>query len=335
MVGAVYLIMKLSKEEVMENKISFIEIENFKTFDKLKIEGFKRVNLISGKNNLGKTALIEALNLNLSSVDFNNLAKTIKDVLKRRGDDIELDFFKQGNSNLFIKTDKRNISLEYIHKLPEIIVNLTINQETQGIDASRLFKFPINLNHSFMENIKFITTGSADINYLAELYGVLVTKGKDNFLDQSLQIFDENIVSVKLILEKNKPKFKIEMKNISNRISLSSLGDGINRFMAIICAIWASQDGYLFIDEVENGIHYTNYSKLWKIIFEVSKEANCQIFATTHSKECIEAFNKQNEDNEAVFIELYKNKKDEIVAKTRDYEQLHYSLTHSGSFRGE
>ena len=333
--GVDYLIMRYYKEEHMKNQISFIEIENFKTFDKLRIDSFKRVNLISGKNNLGKTALIEALNLNLSSIDFNNLAKTIKDVLKRRGDDIELDFFKQGNSNLFIKTDIRDINLEYLHKISEIQINLTINKETQGIDASRLFRFPLSFNQSYIENIKFITTGSTDINYLAELYGVLVTKGKDDFLDESIKIFDKNIVSVKLSLEKNKPKLKIEMKNTPNRISLSSLGDGINRFMAIICAIWASQDGFLFIDEVENGIHYTNYSKLWKIIFEISKEANCQVFATTHSKECIEAFNKQNKENEATFIELYKNKKDEIVAKTRDYEQLEYSLTHGGSFRGE
>lgn len=335
MVGVVCLIMKYDREDIMKNQISFIEIENFKTFDKLKIDELKRVNLISGKNNLGKTALLEALNLNLSSIDFNNLAKTIKDVLKRRGDDIELDFFKQGYTNLFIKTDIRDISLKYIHRLPEIIVDLTINKETQGIDASRLFRFPISLNHSYIENVKFITSGSTDINHLAELYGTLVTKGKDGFLDKSLSVFDENIVSVKLILEKNKPKFKIEMKNISNRISLSSLGDGINRFMVILCAIWASQDGYLFIDEVENGIHYTNYPKLWKIIFEVSKEANCQVFATTHSRECIEAFNKENTNNDATYIELYKNKNNEIVSKMRDFEQLDYSITHNGSFRGE
>ncbi len=58
--GVDYLIMKYDKEDIMKNKISFIEIENFKTFDKIKIDGFKRVNLISGKNNLGKTALLEA-----------------------------------------------------------------------------------------------------------------------------------------------------------------------------------------------------------------------------------------------------------------------------------
>ena len=62
--------MKYDKEDIMKNKISFIEIENFKTFDKLKIDGLKRVNLISGKNNLGKTAVLEAIRLNVSSINI-------------------------------------------------------------------------------------------------------------------------------------------------------------------------------------------------------------------------------------------------------------------------
>ena len=155
-------------------------------------------------------------------------------------------------------------------------------------------------------------------------------------LDNYLKNFDDNIKSVRLINSvSNIPTFKVKLNNKVEPVLLNSLGDGINRFMAIICAIWASKDGFLFIDEVENGIHYTNLEKLWKIIFEVSEEANCQVFATTHSKECIEAFNRENEEDNGTFIELYKNKKDEIVAKTRDFEQLDYSLTHGGSFRGE
>ena len=90
------------------------------------------------------------------------------------------------------------------------------------------------------------------------------------------------------------------------------------------------------IDEIENGIHYTNYEKLWQLIFKASKEANCQVFATTHSKECIEAFNNVNNKNEGVYLEFYLNKKtNDIVVKSRDYEQLSYSLSHQGRFRGE
>jgi len=38
-----------------------IEIQNFRCFEHIKISGFERVNLIGGKNNAGKTALLEAI----------------------------------------------------------------------------------------------------------------------------------------------------------------------------------------------------------------------------------------------------------------------------------
>jgi AAA15 family ATPase/GTPase len=43
-----------------------IEIQNFRCFEQIKISGFERVNLIGGKNNAGKTALLEALFLNVA-----------------------------------------------------------------------------------------------------------------------------------------------------------------------------------------------------------------------------------------------------------------------------
>jgi len=44
--------------------IKNINIKNFRCFDELKVSGFEKINLISGKNNVGKTALLEALFLN-------------------------------------------------------------------------------------------------------------------------------------------------------------------------------------------------------------------------------------------------------------------------------
>jgi AAA15 family ATPase/GTPase len=41
--------------------IKDIEINNFRCFDRLQVSECKRINLISGKNNVGKTALLEAI----------------------------------------------------------------------------------------------------------------------------------------------------------------------------------------------------------------------------------------------------------------------------------
>jgi AAA15 family ATPase/GTPase len=44
-------------------RINEISIQNYKCFHDTKIEGFERVNLIGGRNNSGKTVLLEALHL--------------------------------------------------------------------------------------------------------------------------------------------------------------------------------------------------------------------------------------------------------------------------------
>jgi AAA15 family ATPase/GTPase len=80
------------------------------------------------------------------------------------------------------------------------------------------------------------------------------------------------------------------------------------------------------IDELENGIHYTNYDKLWELILKVSKEQNVQVFATTHSKEMIESYArvaKKLEDEEIRFISLYKDNENikSIVFNNQEIEE--------------
>jgi AAA15 family ATPase/GTPase len=68
------------------------------------------------------------------------------------------------------------------------------------------------------------------------------------------------------------------------------MGDGMNRILTIILALVNSDNGCLLIDEFENGLHYTVQENLWRIIFHLSKELNIQVFATTHSEDCIKGF---------------------------------------------
>ena len=41
--------------------IKNIKIKKYKCFENFEVDGFKRINLIGGKNNIGKTAFLEAL----------------------------------------------------------------------------------------------------------------------------------------------------------------------------------------------------------------------------------------------------------------------------------
>ena len=117
------------------------------------------------------------------------------------------------------------------------------------------------------------------------------------------------------------------------------MGDGVRHLVSIVTSMFATENGYLFIDEMDNGIHYTMLDELWKNIIFLSKKLNVQVFATTHSKESIESFNRVQEslnDKEAIYHEMAKNiKTDKIFMRALDSNQLEYELTHQGKYRGE
>ncbi|MEY3868956.1 MAG: hypothetical protein RLZZ338_2847, partial [Cyanobacteriota bacterium] len=101
----------------------------------------------------------------------------------------------------------------------------------------------------------------------------------------------------------------------------------------------------LLIDEIENGIHYTNQRDFWKTLFRLAVELDTQIFATTHSLEMIEAFADVGLGNYegcanyrglGAYFEMSKRPKtNKIVAIKRDLETLNYALERGKGVRGE
>jgi hypothetical protein len=80
-----------------------------------------------------------------------------------------------------------------------------------------------------------------------------------------------------------------------------------------------------------------HHLKLWEIIFTISKEVNCQVFATTHSKEMINAYakiSKKLEDKDMSFIELGRNNNNEIKATVYDSEMFLNEIRQNHEVRG-
>ncbi len=82
----------------------------------------------------------------------------------------------------------------------------------------------------------------------------------------------------------------IKLSNNPRVLPLQSMGDGINRILTIILALVNADNGFLLIDEFENGLHYTVQKQLWDIIFKLAPKLNVQVFVTTHSEDCISGF---------------------------------------------
>ena len=108
---------------------------------------------------------------------------------------------------------------------------------------------------------------------------------------------------------------------------MKSVGDGVNRLFGLALAHVNARDGFLLIDEIENGIHYSVQADLWRLIFQTASRLNVQVFATTHSYDCIKAFEQAASDHkeEGVLIRLAK-RNDEIVVAEFDEEELNIAV---------
>ena len=73
-------------------------------------------------------------------------------------------------------------------------------------------------------------------------------------------------------------------------VPLRSLGDGAVRLFGVALALANSQGGFLLIDEAENGIHYSLQRDFWRMVLLTAQANNVQVFATTHSWDCVAGF---------------------------------------------
>ena len=91
------------------------------------------------------------------------------------------------------------------------------------------------------------------------------------------------------------------------RVPLKSLGEGAMRLLSVALALSSSKNGFLVIDEAENGIHHTVHEDLWAMIMKAASENNIQVIATTHSFDCITGFARAaiaNRDVEGMLVRI-------------------------------
>jgi ABC-type multidrug transport system ATPase subunit len=142
-----------------------------------------------------------------------------------------------------------------------------------------------------------------------------------------LHIITQNIERVNLVGSQKGDGERIPMAKIADLadpLPLRSLGEGMNRLFGIALALVNAKDGFLLVDEVESGLHYSVQPDLWKLIFQVARRLNVQVIATTHSRDCIEGFQKAAQagaPGEGVLIRL-ETRRDEIAATLFDDRKL-------------
>jgi predicted ATPase len=137
----------------------------------------------------------------------------------------------------------------------------------------------------------FITAESLDGSDLVSLWDkVALTENEERVL-RALRFLDLDVerIAAQAGGQFYYPRggFILKLKGYDHPVPIGSMGDGMWRMMAMAIAIAHCKDGILLIDEIDTGLHYKVMGNMWRLIFGAAKDLNVQVFATTHSSDCI------------------------------------------------
>ncbi len=322
-----------------------IKIENFRSFQSFELQQLGRVNLLVGKNNTGKTSILEAIQLLCSRSNVEPLRKTMTnrseyffgDERSERRLDQELDvrhlFYSHeielgskfsiiGTNNniqeeLVVSIEVRKISSkeplrnedDFLYdEMPDALREIDFSIKWNYGHEEELWRLPLSANGGLpidyirrlrrdiknpAQKIQFVTSSSLGTEKMIELFDQIVLTPEEKLVEQALNKIDSKIQRIAPISSQklrysldSRGGFFVLLSDSNQRVPIGSMGDGIWRILGLALAIVCAKDGYLFVDEIDTGLHFTAMSDMWKLIWETAKRLNVQVFATTHNSDC-------------------------------------------------
>ena len=295
-----------------------LHIQNYRLFKDLTIEKLARVNLIAGKNNCGKTALLEALRILGSNA--NNLV--INDIVASRGD------FQLGLESSYSSLFGTN------HELAgkDFFEKASINGISITLDAD---DYKVHFDSSYFKNYKSfelkddILVRNPIVGQVVYLPLIFENDNDAKFWDKiSLTPKEEKVIEILKIIDSRIKTVRFDSGNIKVLLDgedkprlMKNLGEGVNRLFSIALALVNAQKKMLLIDEFEVGLHHSVQEQLWEIIFKYAQEWDIQVFVTTHSLDTVRSFSTVLDKNPDVgqYLRLQKSR------MTGDVEAVVYS----------
>ncbi len=327
-----------------------IQISGFKSFDRFQIDGLKQINVITGMNNVGKTALLESMYLGINSESSFHFLSCLYDIFVERGlyvpNYAKIESLFKDSAVVHIETDENEFTAEKLQgsELSEsdrqIFVRMSNmdHQDFFSLEKAFFFKFTDKngkvdiallprvetMLNSLFEDKNYLASQNTYLssrtkyaNFLKFTYERVTSIFKEDALLSSMRLLDERIEKLNIIQD----MLQIKLSTLSSYIPINELGDGFCRVVEILMNLYISEKNIVFVDEIENGIHYSKIKTIWKDIITTCMHNDIQLFVTTHSKEFIDVLSEVSQsldfDNIAV-INLYK-----------DEEKLKYTMVDS------
>lgn len=243
---------------------------------------------------------------------------------------IRIGLLEDMQSNLCVRTqfyqmisseDGRRIQIIPQHDIPSIDANLVsgvaleiekgelkrllplddLNRPSRlGINRNRFFSYSIETK----ENIQVVPAGGMSESRISLLWDNINLTDLEDEVISCLKLINSHVKGVALVgNEQARAKYRIPIVRLEQsleRFPLKSMGDGMTRLFHLVLALANAKDGTLLVDEFETGLHWSVLPKVWDTVFKLAERLNVQVFATTHSRDCVLGFEKAWEKNESL-----------------------------------
>ena len=288
-----------------DNKISSINISQFRRFKDTSLDNLSRVNLFAGINNAGKTTLLECIKL---LCDLNN-PKSFIELIRRRAkipsEEVNMEWFVGQIPDVAITAqfDKKPVVLKLTQESSPVD-DMTYYLKSAYFDIQYGERTFLSKTH-FFEKYPQRTEGEIaslcpsvfaspfsglDPGLLRECHSKSLKEGSKEIIVEFLRRHID--AGIRNVEQDDFGRFTVIHEDINPNPDLTIFGEGLQRIFKIGLLFAGAKNGVVIIDELENAIHASLLPKLVKLINELSLKFNIQIFISSHSKECIDAFAK-------------------------------------------
>ena len=158
------------------------------------------------------------------------------------------------------------------------------------------------------------------IEWLAERISDLAAKREEGQLVRILRLIEPRLQDLRVLRQAGATMIWGDLET-GDRLPLPSLGDGMRRLLRISVGLQFSKGGLLAVDEIENGLHYSVMKNVWQTIAVAARELDVQVFATTHSEECIRSAHEAFSESENYDFRLHRLEYVDGAIKSVTYDQ--------------
>jgi AAA15 family ATPase/GTPase len=175
----------------------------------------------------------------------------------------------------------------------------------------------------------FLSTYKINFNEIAKIWDQICLTYKEEIVIEAMRIINPNIDRIGFSISPGINTIRLKLKGLSDLIPLSSMGDGMNRILTLAMALVSTEKGVLLVDEIETGLHYEAQLDMWRLVLKTAQDLDVQVFATTHSWDCIAAFKEalqELEDQSVAKLFRLDSKYGKLRAVEYDAEEIRIAV---------